>query len=145
MEPQSNSLDQAPKIPEALSTPEVRRKLENVPIGALENLGDNESHELIADATNGSPQAVATEASAIAQSVAQSPSQDKSLANSPTIQAPITATDDDVIEKEWVKKSKKVVAQTKGDPYAKEMEVSKLQVDYVQKRYGKQIKIPDEL
>ena len=57
---------------------------------------------------------------------------------------PISANDDDVIEKEWVTKSKKVVESTKGDPYAREQDVSKLQADYIQKRYGKQIKIPED-
>lgn len=55
------------------------------------------------------------------------------------------ANDDDVIEKEWVNKSKKIVKETKGDPYRKEHEVSKLQADYMHKRYGKQVKIPDDV
>lgn len=58
--------------------------------------------------------------------------------------AAITARDDDVMEKEWVNKSKKIVKETKGDPYKKEHEVSKLQADYVYKRYGKEVKIPDD-
>lgn len=54
---------------------------------------------------------------------------------------PISASDEDVIEKEWVDKAKKIVAQTKDDPYAQEKEVSKLQADYLKKRYGREIKI----
>ncbi len=51
------------------------------------------------------------------------------------------AADDDVIEREWVDKAKKIVAQTKDDPYTQEKEVSKLQADYLKKRYGKEIKL----
>ena len=54
---------------------------------------------------------------------------------------PLAANDDDVIEKEWVNKAKKIVAQTRHDPYEQEKAVSKLQADYVKKRYGKEIKL----
>lgn len=54
---------------------------------------------------------------------------------------PVVASDDDVIEKAWVDKAKKIVEQTKADPYLQEKEVSKLQADYLKKRYGKEIKV----
>jgi Txe/YoeB family toxin of Txe-Axe toxin-antitoxin module len=57
---------------------------------------------------------------------------------------PLVASDEDVIEKEWVDKAKKIVAQTKTDPYTQEKEVSKLQADYIKKRYGKEIKLSSE-
>ncbi len=57
---------------------------------------------------------------------------------------PLVAADDDVIEKEWVQKAKQVVEQTKTDPHQQEAEVSKLQADYIQKRYGKQVKLAGE-
>lgn len=59
--------------------------------------------------------------------------------------AAITASNDDVIEKEWVNKSKKILKDTKGDPYRKEHEVSKLQADYLYKRFGKQVNVPDDV
>lgn len=52
---------------------------------------------------------------------------------------PAVAADDDVIEKEWVDKAKKIIASTKDDPYRREREVGKLQADYLQKRYGKNL------
>lgn len=52
---------------------------------------------------------------------------------------PLTAGDDDLIEKEWVEKAKKIVASTKGDPYRREQEVGRLQEDYLRKRYGKEL------
>jgi hypothetical protein len=57
---------------------------------------------------------------------------------------PATASDEEVIEKEWVDKAKKIITQTKNDPYQQEKEVSKLQADYLKKRYGKDIKIAED-
>lgn len=54
---------------------------------------------------------------------------------------PATAADDEVIEKEWVDRAKKIIDQTKTDPYKQEQEVSKLQADYLMKRYGKEVKV----
>lgn len=56
---------------------------------------------------------------------------------------PVVAADEDLIEKEWVEKAKKVIAETKHDPYLQEQAVSKLQADYLQKRYNKTIKVPE--
>lgn len=52
---------------------------------------------------------------------------------------PVVANDDDLIEKEWVEKAKKIIVQTKDDPYRREQEVGKLQADYLLKRYGKEL------
>lgn len=56
---------------------------------------------------------------------------------------PLIADDVDVIEKEWVDKAKKIVNATKEDPFQQEKEVSKLQADYLMKRYNKQLKLPE--
>jgi hypothetical protein len=55
---------------------------------------------------------------------------------------PLVANDDDLIEKEWVDKAKKIIVQTKDDPYRREQEVGKLQADYLRKRYGKELGAP---
>lgn len=52
---------------------------------------------------------------------------------------PTIAADDDLIEKEWVDKAKKIIAETRDDPYRREQEVTKLQADYLRKRYGKEL------
>lgn len=52
---------------------------------------------------------------------------------------PLIANDDDLIEKDWVDKAKKIVAETKEDPYRQEESISKLQVDYIKKRYGRKL------
>jgi len=53
--------------------------------------------------------------------------------------APLAAADEDLIEKEWVDKAKKIVEETRDDPYRREQEVGKLQADYLRKRYGKEL------
>lgn len=50
----------------------------------------------------------------------------------------------DVIEREWVVRAKQIVLETKNSPYQREVEVGKLQADYLQKRYGKQIKLASD-
>jgi hypothetical protein len=52
---------------------------------------------------------------------------------------PAVAADDDLIEKEWVDKAKKIVSETKDNPRKREEDVSKLQIDYLAKRYGRKI------
>lgn len=52
---------------------------------------------------------------------------------------PTIASDDDLIEKEWVDKAKKIISETQNDPYLREQQVTKLQSDYLRKRYGKEL------
>jgi hypothetical protein len=53
---------------------------------------------------------------------------------------PSTADDVDVIEKEWVDAAKNIVQKTKSDPYQQEQEIEKLQIDYLKKRYGRELR-----
>lgn len=148
MEPQSNNLEnlanntpeQAQQSPEVGSSPN-QRKLEKVPIGALEHLGGDTSKER-SGVINDNPQSSTDDTTITLPSITD-PVRVSDVTTT-TTQTPVAAADDDVIEKEWVNKAKKVISQTKGDPYTKEREVSKLQADYMQKRYGKQVKMPDE-
>ncbi len=50
---------------------------------------------------------------------------------------PAVAADDDVIEKDWVDKAKKIVLDTRDDPHGRSSKVNELQKDYLKKRYGK--------
>ncbi len=68
--------------------------------------------------------------------IAVQPSQGLATSDDDT---PITANDDDLIEKEWVDKAKKIIAETKDDPYRREREISKLQIEYIRRRYGREI------
>jgi hypothetical protein len=50
------------------------------------------------------------------------------------------AHDSDHIEPVWVNKAKEVIARTQDDPYMQKDEMSKVKADYIQKRFGKEIK-----
>ena len=60
-----------------------------------------------------------------------------------TSTAQLVADDTDLIEKEWVEKAKAIVAQTAHDPNLQTKEVNKIKVDYMQKRYNKQLKVDE--
>jgi hypothetical protein len=64
---------------------------------------------------------------------------DASQHNDTPSSAPTAANDDDLIEKEWVEHAKKIISETKDDPYRREQEITKLQLEYVKKRYGRVI------
>lgn len=52
------------------------------------------------------------------------------------VSGPVTAADDDLIEKEWVDKAKSIVRSTVDDPHARTSQVSQLRLDYREKRHG---------
>lgn len=56
-----------------------------------------------------------------------------------TSASPAVAADEDVIEKEWVDKAKKIILDTKDDPHGRTEKVNQLQKDYLKKRYGKEL------
>ena len=60
------------------------------------------------------------------------------------LDTPMVAEDIDLIEKEWVKKAKDIVAMTLGDPYRQNQQISEMKVDYIKKRYNKDIKLRKE-
>ena len=72
------------------------------------------------------------------------PQQAGPVAVQPAVGNPMVAGDDDLIEKEWVDKAKKIIQATRSDPYTQEKEVSKLQADYIKKRYGKDVKLAND-
>lgn len=55
----------------------------------------------------------------------------------PVTDSPAVAADEDVIEKEWVDKAKKIILETPDDPHGRASRVNELQRDYLKKRYGK--------
>ena len=58
---------------------------------------------------------------------------------SANIVVPTTARDIDLMEDEWVKDLKKMITETKGDPYAREVRFKEMQMDYLKKRYKRSI------
>jgi len=55
------------------------------------------------------------------------------------IDVPEVANDIDLIEKAWVQKAKAIVESTQGDPYLQNKQINRMKVDYIKKRYNKDI------
>jgi len=53
----------------------------------------------------------------------------------------MVADDVDLIEKEWVNKAKNIVKSTVGDPHVQNEQISQIKVDYMKKRYGRDVKV----
>jgi hypothetical protein len=100
--------------------------------------GSAERHEQVAESS-----AAASDAAGAAIPVITLPAVDGTQVPSSTTivsdDSPIIANDDDLIEKEWVDKAKKIINDTKNDPHLREEEVGKLQKAYLKKRYGKEL------
>ena len=56
---------------------------------------------------------------------------------------PLVANDDDKIEKEWVDKAKKIIAETQNNPHLRDKKVNELQVDYLKKRFGRELGVAE--
>lgn len=52
---------------------------------------------------------------------------------------PHITDDGDLIEKEWIAKAKAIVERTKGDPFIQSREINAVKVDYLKRRYNKDI------
>lgn len=115
------NFEQSPTIP----TPEV-------PVERRHETVEQRSDAAIASATPAAPVAPVLPSPVIA-----APQDDTPTLT--TDDTPSVANDDDLIEKEWVDKAKKIITQTKDDPYRREQEVEKLQADYLRKRYGREL------
>ena len=105
--------------------------LEAAPVNGLERF--EQAAEAGARASDAATTATAATAMAAPAAPAQVPV-NTAAASSAT---PMSAADEDLIEKEWVDKAKEIITQTKDDPYARTAQVNALQRDYLQKRYGK--------
>lgn len=49
--------------------------------------------------------------------------------------------DDDLIEKEWVDKAKRIVEHTRSDPHQQSEQLTMVKADYMKKQYNKTIKV----
>lgn len=120
-----------PSSPEALPTQRPETMLGQAP----------ERGEQLSEATRAAVSAVAIPT--LPTPIVQAPNGDDGtntlLAGTPTI-----AADDDLIEKEWVDKAKKIIVETQNDPHGREEAVSQLQRDYLRKRYGKELGSADD-
>jgi hypothetical protein len=60
------------------------------------------------------------------------------------IDVPEVAGDIDLIEKAWVQKAKDIVMRTQGDPYNQNKQINRMKVEYIKKRYDKDIRSSEE-
>jgi hypothetical protein len=120
--------DQAPAAPEAAPAPAAMETAPQ-PAAAPQNAG-----------APAAPPAQQLTAQDVAAAIAATPMPAAPVNTGP----PVTAADIDVVEPEWVAAADQVIAQTAGNPYAEEEAFETLQVDYLKKRYGHEVKKPED-
>ena len=130
MEPQKNL--EIPRVFEAQSQP-INNPHEVGNFGFEQNINRIDSDKARAEAM----QAFSNQDSQQPISQAILPAVQQSSSNSPVAVAPATARDIDLMEDEWVKDLKKMIVETKGDPYAREVRFKEMQIDYLKKRYNR--------
>ena len=130
MEPQKNL--EIPRVFEAQSQP-TNNPHEVGNFGFEQNINRIDSDKARAEAM----QAFSNQDSQQPISQAVLPAVQESSANNPVAVVPATARDIDLMEDEWVKDLKKMIVETKGDPYAREVRFKEMQIDYLKKRYNR--------
>ena len=130
MEPQKNL--EIPRVFEAQSQP-TNHPHEVGNFGFEQNINRIDSDKARAEAM----QAFSNQDSRQPISQAVLPAVQESSANNPVAVVPATARDIDLMEDEWVKDLKKMIVETKGDPYAREVRFKEMQIDYLKKRYNR--------
>ena len=130
MEPQKNL--EIPRVFEAQSQP-TNNPHEVGNFGFEQNINRIDSDKARAEAM----QAFSNQDSRQPISQAILPAVQESSANNPVAVVPATARDIDLMEDEWVKDLKKMIVETKGDPYAREVRFKEMQIDYLKKRYNR--------
>ena len=130
MEPQKNL--EIPRVFEAQSQP-INNPHEVGNFGFGQNINRIDSDKARAEAM----QAFSNQDSQQLISQAILPTVQESSANNPVAVVPATARDIDLMEDEWVKDLKKMIVETKGDPYAREVRFKEMQIDYLKKRYNR--------
>ena len=130
MEPQKNL--EIPRVFEAQSQP-INNPHEVGNFGFEQNINRIDSDKARAEAM----QAFSNQDSQQPVPQVILPTVQEPLTNIPPSAVPATARDIDLMEDEWVKDLKKMVVETKGDPYAREVRFKEMQIDYLKKRYNR--------
>lgn len=131
----------APNLGSEISPVEYGQNIERTPQLPTPEVGVERGYERLEQRSEAAPAAVETPVlpPPVAIPVPPATTDDDATAAQPDDGMPLVANDDDLIEKEWVDKAKKIIVQTKDDPYKREQEVGKLQADYLRKRYGREL------
>jgi hypothetical protein len=131
MQPENLPVPSGPELPPTSPAQQGERlPVLPTPEGGIEN--GQERVEQTAEAS-------AAAADAVYQGAPLMPPPVVPVATQPIDDNPIVAGDEDVIEKEWVDKAKKIILETKDDPFGRTTRVNELQRDYLKKRYNKEI------
>ena len=130
MEPQKNL--EIPRVLEAQSQP-INNPHEVGNFGFEQNINIIDSDKARAEAM----QAFSNQDSQQPVPKVILPTVQEPLTNIPPSVVPATARDIDLMEDEWVKDLKRMVVETKGDPYAREVRFKEMQMDYLKKRYNR--------
>jgi hypothetical protein len=135
MKPESSSQN---STPEQLVTQE-RQDLEKKPIFdmpevSLDKGAEQYERKSEADAIRADIGLTTVLPTPVIGSTTDNTNDDTNISNNPAV-----ANDDDLIEKEWVDKAKKIVAETRDDPHQQDEKVNKLQADYLKKRFGREL------
>lgn len=132
MQPENLSVPSGPELP----PPQTNEGGERIPVLPTPEGGLGGGFERVEQ--NAEASAAAANAAYQGAPLAPPP-----VVTTPTVQqtndSPAVAGDEDVIEKEWVDKAKKIIAETKDDPFGRSNRVNELQKDYLSKRYSKDL------
>lgn len=139
-----------PELPQVRQTPEAMPQIpggaEYFPDGSVRTPETAPSHEhqpAPVEQANQPIQAVPAIGTMPVAAPVSPPATDDGAVSSAVQGTPTIAGDDDLIEKEWVDKAKKIIALTKGSPYDQAKAISALQADYLKKRYNRVFKEGD--
>lgn len=106
--------------------------------------GAAEAREIVSDGPKGDPGAQAPPAPPVPVVLDTNLATAQSSANdSQNTGNPVIAGDVELMEKEWVDKARELVNMTRNDPHEQGVAVGKLKADYIKKRYGKEIAMPN--
>jgi hypothetical protein cdiviTM7_01500 len=133
-----------PELPQVNRTPEVRPQnlsgneygIENASLSPEVGAELEQANSSVVEQYNNIPVALPVVDVAV-PSVSQDDGAQKTATVVSDDDTPLVAADEDLIEKEWVDKLKKIIILTKDDPYERSRVITQLQIDYLKKRYNK--------
>jgi len=136
MQPENINIPKAPEATPNLPKPSMDR-LPPLPGVETAPVGGGERFEQVAELS--AAQSDATSAAVATTVLVQPTVVDDTTNVDASASSPLTAANEDLIEKEWVDKAKDIITSTPDDPHARGQQVNALQKDYLRKRYGKEL------
>jgi hypothetical protein len=130
LENQTNRVDFAvDKLPEVVPDPGIEK-------GAEKKEKTADLRAIASDVSN---------ATMPIQPVMSPPATDNDDISTTILDSPLAAGDDDLIEKEWVDRAKRIVTETRNDPYKRDEDVNQLRSEYTKKRYGRELGASEQI